>query len=289
MRANYRVSYTGPCLVALLAFLLSGCASMNSSKEALQSIGNKEGVVVGSVLLTAAQGDANETGWSFLRGRKAGELKYSVSISETGFNPIKLIYTLPATPGKEEFFVKKLPAGNYQMDRIEPTGILAPTAWKFPLGVVFTVKPQKVTYIGRLVVIFPDRILQGSRFKFTIQDAQKETIEKLRNDYPSIVPNAVRELARRDEGPNSVPGNTVASPLLQRDTLRIILVMDGAADNTCAKRTVVNTEPIKRPTRPDDTGQERWTVDRCGKAIPYLVTYTPSARGGTDISVKPEK
>jgi hypothetical protein len=240
-------------------------------------------------LLTVAQGDANESGLAFLGGRKAGELEYAVAVSKTEFDPVKLTYTLPATPGKEEFFVKKLPAGNYKMDNIKPTGILAPTLLTFPIGLSFTVKPKEITYIGRLLVTFPDRIRAGSTFGSAIQDAQQEMIAKLRNDYPSIVPNAVRDLARRDEGSNVVPGDTVASPLLQRDTLRIIIVMDGAEDKTCPKRTVVNTESIKKPTRPDDTGEERWTVDRCGKAIPYLVTFRPSARGGTDISVKQEK
>ena len=289
MKSEYRVSHIGARLVALVVLLLSGCASMTSSNEELQSVGDKDGVVVGSVLLTAAQGATNESGWAFLGGRKAAELEYSVAVSEAGFNPLKLTYTLPATPGKEEFFVKKLPAGSYTMVSLSPTGFLAPTGLTFPLGLGFDVKPQKVSYIGRLVVTFPDRIRAGVRFRFAIQDAQQEAIEKLRNDYPSIVANAVRDLAGGDRGPNIVPGNTVASPLLQRDTLTIINAMDGAEDKACAKRTVVNTESIKTPARPDDTGEERWTVDRCGKSIPYRVTFTPSARGGTDISVKQEK
>jgi len=262
---------------------------MTSSKEELQSIEGNEGVVIGSVLLTVVQGVANESGLAFLGGRKAGELEYAVAVSKTGSDPFKLTYSLPATPVKEEFFVKKLPAGNYKMDNIKPTGFLAPTLLTFPVGLSFTVKPREVTYIGRLLVTFPDRIRSGSTFRIAIQDTQQETIEKLRNDHPSIVANVVRDLARRDEGSNVVPGNTVASPLLQRDTLTIINAMDGAEDKTCLKRTGVNTESIKKPIRPTDTGEERWTVDRCGKTVPYLVTFTPSARGGTDIGVKPEK
>ena len=289
MTTKYLVSHIGTRLVALVVFLLSGCASMNSSKEELQGIETNEGIVVGSVLLTVAQGDANESGWAFLKGRKASELEYSVAISESEFNPFKPTYTLPATPGKEALFVKKLPAGSYKMSSIGPTGFLAPTGLSFPLNLRFEVKPQTISYIGKLVVTLPDRISGGRRFEFAIQDAQKETIDKLRNDHPTIVPNAVRNLAGRDEGSNVVPGNTVASPLLQRDTLRIIILMDGAEDKTCPKRSVINTESIKKPIRPDDTGEERWTVDRCGKTIPYLVTFTPSARGGTDISAKQEK
>lgn len=290
MTTKYCVTNIGMHVVALIAFLLSGCASMNSSKEELRGIEENEGIVVGSVLLTVEQGDANESGWAFLKGRKAGELEYSVGISDTGtgFNPFKTTYSLPATPGKEAFFVKKLPAGNYRMDNIGPSGFLAPQL-SFPLGLSFGVKPQKVSYIGKLVVNLPDRIGMGRSFRFSIQDAQLETIDKLRNDYPTIVPNAVKELAGGDQGQNVVPGNTGASPLLQRDTLTVINVMDGADDTTCAKRTIVNTEIVKVPISAGDTTQERWLLDRCGKTIPYLVTFTPSKQGGTDIGVKQER
>ena len=290
MTTKYCVSNIGIQVVALIAFLFSGCASMTSSKEELRAIEENEGVVVGSVLLTVEQGDANESGWSFLKGRKAGELEYSVDISNTGteFNPFKTTYSLPATPGKEAFFVKNLPAGNYKMDRIGPSGFLAPQL-SFPLNLSFGVEPQKVSYIGKLVVNLPDRIGMGGRFSFAIQDAQQETIDKLRNDYPTIVPNAVKKLAGGDQGQNVVPGNTGASPLLQRDTLTLINVIDGADDTTCAKRTIVNTEIVKVPTSAGDTTQERWILDRCGKTVPYLVTFTPSKQGGTDIGVEQER
>jgi hypothetical protein len=288
MTTKYCISQIGIYVAALVAFLLSGCASMTSTKEELRSLGGSEGIVVGSVLLTVEQGDANESGWAFLKGRKAGELEYYVAVSEKGFNPLKATYSLPAIPGKEAFFVKKLPAGHYTMGNIGPTGFLAPQV-TFPLDLGFEVTPQKVSYIGKLVVNLPNRILGGGRFEFTIQDAQQETIDKLRSDYPSIVPNSVKELAGRDQGPNVVPGNTGASPQLQRDTLTVINAMDGAYDTSCSKRTIVNTEIVKDPTPAGVSAQERWIMDRCGKTIPYLVTFTPSTQRGTDIGVKQEK
>jgi hypothetical protein len=284
MIENYRALHIGTSLAVLVSFLLSGCASMISSKEELQSIGDNEGVVVGSVLITAEQRNENEPWW--VLARKSGELEYSLAVSEAGFNPMKRTYTLSATPGKEEFFVKKFLVGNYEIDSINLTGFLVPAGMKFPLGLGFTVKPKKITYIGKIVVTAPYRIVSGGGFRFAIQDAKQETVEKLRNDYPSIFTNIATDLLyRADEGPKVVPGNTVATPLLQRDTLTIIDVIDGAEDTTCVKRTVVNTETIKKPTRPDETGEERWTVDRCGKMIPYRVTFTPSTGGGTDIRV----
>lgn len=194
MPRRHGVSQSAIYLTALALFLLSGCASMTSSKEELQSLGENEGIVVGSVLLTAAKGDAEESGWAFLKGRKAGELEYSVLISETGFNPLKTNYSVPATPGKEEMFVKKLPAGSYNMNELRPSGLLAPQL-RLTLAINFNVRPRQTSYIGKLVVNFPDRITVGSAVRVEILDAQVETIEKLRGEHPSVVSNTVRELA----------------------------------------------------------------------------------------------
>ena len=174
--------------------MLSGCASMVSSKEELQSLGENEGIVVGSVLLTAPKGDANESGWAFLKGKKASESEYSVSFSEIGSNPFKTNYTVLATPGKEEVFIKKLPAGSYNIDAITLSGFLAPQL-RLALFFNFNVKPRQTSYIGKLVVDFPDRLTAGSPVRVDILDAQQETIEKLRGEHPSIVPNTVKELA----------------------------------------------------------------------------------------------
>jgi hypothetical protein len=194
MSHRYAASRSSIYLTALALFLLSGCASMTSSKEELQSLRENEGIVIGSVLLTAAKGDTEESGWAFLRGRKAGELEYSVSISETGFNPLKTTYSVPAIPGKEEVFIKKLPVGSYNMNELKPSGLLAPQL-RLSLDIHFSVKPRQTSYIGKLVVSFPDRITAGSPVRVEIMDAQVETVERLRGEHPSIVPNTVKELA----------------------------------------------------------------------------------------------
>jgi len=185
---------SGPPLTGLVLVLLSGCASMTSSPEELQSATETDGIVFGSVLLVAEQGPANESKWAFLRGRKAEGLNYALSISRAGFNPLKTTYSVPAKPGQEEVFVKKLPAGSYNMDALQPTGLLAPTL-TLSLAVHFDVKPRQTSYIGKLVVRFPDRIGMGSPADVDILDAQDETIEKLKGEYPSIAPNAVKDLA----------------------------------------------------------------------------------------------
>ena len=87
----------------------------------------------------------------------------------------------------------------------------------------------------------------------------------------------------------TVPGNTVASPTLQRDTLQTILALDAAEDQGCNQRKLVKTDIIKGPAVGDKMVVERWTLDRCGKMVPYTVTFTPSPRGGTDFRVWEER
>lgn len=47
-------------------------------------------------------------------------------------------------------------------------------------------------------------------------------------------------------------------------------------------------EPVT-PGRGYSTFEERWTVDRGGKRVPYRVTFTPDGRGGMTMKVDPEK
>ena len=86
-----------------------------------------------------------------------------------------------------------------------------------------------------------------------------------------------------------VPGDTRASPPLQRDTLQMILILDGASDGSCDQRKIVNTEVVKMATVNDYTAAERWTLDRCGKLVRYSVTFSPGPGGATDFSVRLER
>jgi len=87
--------------------------------------------------------------------------------------------------------------------------------------------------------------------------------------------------------PAMVPGQTTASPLLQRDILQFILALDD--DRDCKQRTLVKTEVVNPATSANGfTAVERWTLDRCGTPTPYRVIMHPGPRGGTDFKVGPE-
>ena len=125
--------------------------------------------------------------------------------------------------------------------------------------------------------------------------------------------------ATTDELGERVPGETVASPKLQRDTLDSIRTFEMMRD--CTDWKVVNTEVIEPLNAGDDMlvkqlyeaaltedypvlrerlweeyrkyryGQsvERWTVDGCGTLVRYRVVYTADGRDGTNYSVNLEK
>lgn len=171
--------------------ILSACASMVSSKEELQSVAENEGIVFGSFVINVEKGEENESGWAFLKGQKASGATYAVIISERGFNPLRPNYVIKASPEKEEVFIKKLPAGDYQIQKIQKEGF---TTLELNLIVNFRVTAKTTTYIGKLTVQFPDRIRMGSPVLMNVGDAQQKTTEQLKNEHEKSLSEVVTAL-----------------------------------------------------------------------------------------------
>lgn len=88
-----------------------------------------------------------------------------------------------------------------------------------------------------------------------------------------------------------IPGSTIADRILQRDTFLLLAQKDLSAleGGACRTRKVTNTEIVS----PLDGGQvdggkpvagqwtERWTIDRCGASIHYLVRFITTRTGTT--------
>ena len=82
------------------------------------------------------------------------------------------------------------------------------------------------------------------------------------------------------------PGTSLASPLLQSDVARNIDMLESVFGAGCKSSRVINTELIEPPARANvDAWSERWTVDRCGASVHYLVELKPGKHGGTDFGV----
>jgi len=177
----------------LLAIALSGCASMTSSKEELQSIGENEGVVFGSFVINVEQSEGSESGLGFLKGQKAGNATYAVIFAKSGLNPLKQRYVIRASPEKEAVFIRKLPAGQYQIEKISKEGF---TNLELDLrNVNFRVMPKQTTYIGKVIMEFPNRIMVGSPVRVNVADAQQGATDSLRGEHEKSLSTVVKELA----------------------------------------------------------------------------------------------
>ncbi len=106
-------------------------------------------------------------------------------------------------------------------------------------------------------------------------------------------PRTMRSLLMILEGeqPRAVellPGQTGADPLLQRNALQgatAATVTSPRAPKDCRQRYVVDTRTTTPPER-SGSWVERWTYDLCGTKVDVDMTFTPSARGGTDWSAR---
>jgi hypothetical protein len=178
--------------MVLLAIVVSGCASMNSSKEQLQNVRNDEGVIFGSFVINVEQGGDDGSSLAFWKGQKAGNATYAVIFTKRGLNPIKQRYMIRATPEKEDVFIKKLPAGWYEIEKISKEGF---SNLELSLhNVNFQVVPNQNTYIGKLTVQFPKRIMVGTPVFVKVGDSQQETTESLKIEHEKSLSNVVKQL-----------------------------------------------------------------------------------------------
>ena len=76
--------------------------------------------------------------------------------------------------------------------------------------------------------------------------------------------------------------------LLQQKVTKMTLLYDEALAEQCTNRKVQKTAVIK--VGPDGhPASERWTIDQCGKAVIYIITYTPDGVGGYDYDIHAEE
>jgi hypothetical protein len=93
----------------------------------------------------------------------------------------------------------------------------------------------------------------------------------------------------------AVPGDTLADPTLQRDTLAFLAQRDlfeVGPEARCRTRKVVATQvlvPLEGGQVEGDrpiAGQwvERWTLDRCGASVAYVIRFNTTRKGTTFIA-----
>ncbi|MFZ2507368.1 MAG: tetratricopeptide repeat protein [Steroidobacteraceae bacterium] len=90
--------------------------------------------------------------------------------------------------------------------------------------------------------------------------------------------------ARWAQAGSSLPGETTATPELERDTLFMVMGMDRAEDKECDTRKVVARSVISANRQ---KAVEEWLVDRCGTIVRYRIEYESAPGGGTTVGVNP--
>lgn len=95
-----------------------------------------------------------------------------------------------------------------------------------------------------------------------------------------------------------LPGHTLTNGsdlTVQKDVLSDLFVAEKALADTCKKSRVVDTKIIKAPDtlgKEKGTGlawmqwAERWTVDRCGKKVFYVIHFDMRGSAGTMFKIQ---
>lgn len=158
-------------LTLLTTLLFSGCTtSMRMSSDELKDLSPNEGIVIGSAQIKGGRDLIGRTKWEIV----AKEIKDASPLSFLASSDFT--FSIQAhREGDEEFFVTKMPAGNYSFWKLYQPGFSTFTA---PISVQFRVEPGKTKYIGRLYIEFPPELLTSfTAFKITIEDTKESALD----------------------------------------------------------------------------------------------------------------
>jgi len=137
---------------------------------------------------------------------------------------------------------------------------------------------------------------------------ERWTVDRCGVSVPYVVkfdraPDGDLDVSMQREVPEAeaavVPGDTLADRTLQRDTLAFLAQRDlseAGPEARCRVRKVVATavlEPLEGSQVEGDrpvAGRwvERWTLDRCGASVGYVIRFTTTRKGTTFIA-EPQK
>jgi len=153
------------------------------------------GVAIGSILVAIDRGgDLARKG--HFSGYDAASLTYELSLQQDsgrGFATPLLSNLKPfeVVADEERVFAVSLHGGEYQFSRLSPEerGLLY-----IVLDTHFRVVPGEIRYIGRLVVIVPERFGFGAGLVVAVEDGGRETLARVAQTHGARFADAVTEL-----------------------------------------------------------------------------------------------
>ncbi len=181
--------------VLAVALLMCGCTTshpLNVDPSQLHDLGPDEGIVFGSLLVEIAP-----EGGRF--GRRAAGSDYRLTISPARgsvlLTPSAIIreelrvdqqWELLVSPGEERTFVARLPSGYQNVGVLRLTSKSFWAGGEFNIQARFRVQGRSVTYIGRLVLVLPERLNAFTTAHVRVEDSLARDQVALGGDYGEL-------------------------------------------------------------------------------------------------------
>jgi len=171
-------------LLVLLAVLASACSRAVATRAELQP--REYGTVIGSLVVQLERTPRSAWDGFFEENlaRRKPDYRFHFANAERAWNVPRQPVDVDA--GEPKPFVIALRPGAAALEELElviydspgswPLGLISATDGRsFPLGLEFDVDPERITYIGRVRVVLPNRLqLFGSKARVVVEDAAEE-------------------------------------------------------------------------------------------------------------------
>ena len=96
--------------------------------------------------------------------------------------------------------------------------------------------------------------------------------------------------ARHAAAPWRPPGGTLADSTQAVSAIQAIYRLDDLRGARCDVRRFVDTQVVETrsgtPPAPGAHWFERWTMDRCGTRVKFLLEFSPDPAGGTGVTAR---
>jgi len=178
-----------PLLAAL--FALSSCATQfDMSDQRIARPGPEWGVVIGSVVVQPERVPSVKPATE----REASSVSYEFDIAQIqlsdpdGTDAYAKQYRLNTKAGEERTFISRLSPGQYLIREFHEEGVVGLAG---ELGVVFTVAPGEIRYIGRLHVEIPRHTSSGKPYRFAIENTREATLGLISKQHAQLTGTVV--------------------------------------------------------------------------------------------------
>ncbi len=168
-----------------VALLMSGCTishPLNMDPSQVHDLGLYEGIVFGSLRVDIAFSEGEGRG--ILEGRRAAGFSYHLTMQEPRpYIDLRVFpkeWELLVSPGEERTFVARLPAGYNYVGGLRPKPFFS---GEFDILASFRVTSGEVTYIGRLVLVLPERLNTSSKAHVRVEYGLATAQAALGGDY----------------------------------------------------------------------------------------------------------